>query len=65
MNGREIPFLVLIEGDANLLSAQRTRQFRWATIFKGRIQRGMIHYGLQEGRDWSDLNGIGLRVFRC
>ena len=60
-----IPFLVLIEGDANLLSAQRTRQFRWAMLFKGRIQREMIHYGLWEGHDWSDLNEVRLRVFRC
>ena len=57
-----IPFLVLIEGDANLLSAQRTRQFRWAWVFKGRIQRGMIHYGLRGGRDWMDLKGGELRV---
>ena len=29
-----IPFLVLIEGDANLLSAQRTRQFLSNGLFK-------------------------------
>ena len=60
-----IPFLVLIEGDANLLSAQRTRQFLSNGLFKEWILRGIIHYGLREGRDWSVLNEVRLRVFRC
>ena len=40
-----VPFLVLIEGDANLLSAQCTRQFYSSVVFKNYEKMNKIHYG--------------------